>query len=340
MKKLSLSLSLIFIFSLYLLSPIAVQAGNLNATGTDFGNVYIPDEVPVQQQVTLNRQGGAPAITINSVSSFGGDNPGDFTIDMDDCTGMNVPGPCDITISFSPGGFFMRSATITINATGADNTEPPSDGDLVVTLTGNGEGCGDGIRQAAFEVCDFEDPASAGCCDTSCEAANDAADCNAGGCIVGGSCNTGFCEGGMDADAGTPCDDGNQCITGEVCDGSGTCQGGDPVVCPEPGECKVSLGCDPLAGCQEGNAPAGTSCGEAGSGDVCNAEGVCVSGGSSGGDSSGDSSGDSGGDTGTNSGDGCSLSPANSSHQGQKALTLMMGLTLVSLMGIKRKWLS
>ncbi len=256
------------------LSGSAFAAGDISVSNADFGSVYIPDDPPVSQNVKITGGGGQPKIVIDSVgSALGGNNPGDFSIDLaDDCIGANVPGPCNVEMTFTPTGFFTRSAIVTITATNADNTNPPLSGTFTFEVTGTGEGCGDGILNGP-EACDFVDPNSVGCCDNACAAANDSAACTAGGCKTDGACNGGFCDGGTDAPDGTACGANNQCITGATCN-NGSCEGGEQVVCPPAPECQVQEGCDPAVGCVLGNSPAGTPCG---AGQTCDGNGNCGS---------------------------------------------------------------
>lgn len=89
------------------------------------------------------------------------------------------------------------------------------------------------------------------------------------GCLVGGQCRAGECE-------GTPvdCDDQNRC-TADACGEPGGCRHDDvSSECPRPGNPCQRAACDPSTGCGVVDAPDGTACGP----NDCSTAHVCLAG--------------------------------------------------------------
>ena len=105
--------------------------------------------------------------------------------------------------------------------------------------------------------------------------------CTAGDqCHGVGQCDpaTGLCT-NPDLPNGTACNDNNSCTGGDTCQ-SGVCTGGAAVVCTPISACYTAT-CDPVKGCQNTPAPAGTPCSDSNSctiGDACDGNGTCVPG--------------------------------------------------------------
>jgi hypothetical protein len=131
-----------------------------------------------------------------------------------------------------------------------------------------GKSCDDGIPCTIDDVCQ-PDGSCAGI-PVTCAAADQ--------CHQTGVCQqaTGQCT-SADQPDGTSCNDGNSCTQTDTCQ-AGQCVGGNPVQCPQPTTCQVSVACDPATGkCVAVNQPDGTLCGadNACSHDVC-LSGVCT----------------------------------------------------------------
>jgi MYXO-CTERM domain-containing protein len=83
----------------------------------------------------------------------------------------------------------------------------------------------------------------------------------------------------------TPLADGASCGDGDTCNGdelclAGMCGAGTPLACDDTDPCTIDT-CDPLTGCANADAPAGSPCpdGDACNGtETCDAAGLCVSG--------------------------------------------------------------
>ncbi|HYD42634.1 MAG TPA: hypothetical protein VEB43_17530 [Anaeromyxobacter sp.] len=123
-------------------------------------------------------------------------------------------------------------------------------------------------------------------------------------CHVAGVCDgaTGACSQPAAPD-GTWCDDGDPCTQQDSC-AAGACSGGTPVVCADPGPCRLAA-CQPGTGsCESWAAPDGTEC----TGGTC-ADGVCVPEPPGGGGGGGGGSGGSGGGCGCGARGTADLSP-------------------------------
>jgi hypothetical protein len=259
MKRFLLALFLLLIAPL----PALALGPVITPSNTDFGDVYSGNSK--QNHVLINVSGGT--IHIDSIGELEGTNPGDFTIDdASNCVGQDVQFHCSILVTFSPQGFFGRSATFKIHV-----TVGTGEADLVVTLTGNGTGCGDGIVQILnHEHCDPENINGTECCGEDCQPlanSHGTACVQNGGCKTGGTCFEGNCQGGSNATDGGDCD-------GTTCS-SGVCGDGDAVTCASPKVCHQEGVCNPVGDCTFTVSDEGSTCETTG---TCDASGNCEGG--------------------------------------------------------------
>ncbi len=182
----------------------------------------------------------------------------------------------------------------------SNNTAPCDDGSQCTT----GDVCADGKCGAAVNPCDDANPCTTDGCDGlgGCKHTllADGASCSSQGCTGltfqgAATCSAGVCGSAPppelcdDANACTDdlcnglsgclhpfntaqCDDGNVCSTGDACI-SGACVG-TVATCADGGACTLSLGCDPVVGCQYQPA-SGTGCSD---GNACTIDDVCTAG--------------------------------------------------------------
>jgi uncharacterized repeat protein (TIGR01451 family) len=119
---------------------------SLSPNPMNFGNVLVGQ--PKTLTLTFSNSGSDP--TDITGATFGGPNPGDFTLVVTSLTCPTNPGPyvpaggsCSVNITFTPGAVGARSATLTF-------PNSSSDGPQQLTLSGNGTNPGISVAPATL----------------------------------------------------------------------------------------------------------------------------------------------------------------------------------------------
>ena len=102
------------LFLLFLLAPIAAMAGvahSVDPTSNDYGDQRVGTSSGTQT-FTFTNEFGVTAVTVTSVD-LSGTNPGDFSIDSENCTSgspIAAGGTCTAEVSFGPTATGARAA--------------------------------------------------------------------------------------------------------------------------------------------------------------------------------------------------------------------------------------
>ena len=221
-----------------------------------------------------------------------------------DCDDKN---PCttdsckDSACSYAPASGSCDSADkCQVPGSGVCNSGVCVPGDKPKDCSSLADGCHNASCNPGTGACEALPKADGALCDADKNGCTVADSCVAGVCTVGktmdcssesGACSVGICaDDGSGAkcqkkllESGTACDDGLFCTVGDACDANGACQSGIPQTCVQFSDaCRIGK-CDEAAktctfdakssefACDDGNFCT--------SGDHCDGEGACVSGG-------------------------------------------------------------